>query len=291
MSLAETSSRARMRRRIDADRLLTLACIGLPLLGLILFFAYPMVIVFLRSITVGDSYGLGNYTEVLGSSGFWRATRHSLAMGGATTALSVFLGFIIAHGLYRCAFRGKWLIRSIIVLPLLAPSLVQALGLIFLLLFMAFSSIRYAALIFLNVPFAITGGIFALWISGLYLSVPGAVGFIAVFGVAVLNGVVMVSYINELRARGRDIDEAVRVGAERRLRPVLMTASVAILGLVPLLLADGIGSNVQRPLAAVVVGGLITSTLLTLLVLPAVYRWFAEPRTDVEVSPLKEMDS
>lgn len=165
------------------------------------------------------------------------------------------------------------------------------LGLIFLLLFMAFSSIRYAALIFLNVPFAITGGIFALWISGLYLSVPGAVGFIAVFGVAVLNGVVMVSYINELRARGRDIDEAVRVGAERRLRPVLMTASVAILGLVPLLLADGIGSNVQRPLAAVVVGGLITSTLLTLLVLPAVYRWFAEPRTDVEVSPLKEMDS
>ncbi|MEQ8254585.1 MAG: ABC transporter permease subunit, partial [Roseovarius confluentis] len=133
MSLAETSSRARMRRRFDADRLLTLACIGLPLLGLILFFAYPMVIVFLRSITVGDSYGLGNYTEVLGSSGFWRATRHSLAMGGATTVLSVLLGFIIAHALYRCAFRGKWLIRSIIVLPLLAPSLVQALGLIFLL--------------------------------------------------------------------------------------------------------------------------------------------------------------
>lgn len=165
------------------------------------------------------------------------------------------------------------------------------LGLIFLLLFMAFSSIRYAALIFLNVPFAITGGIFALWISGLYLSVPGAVGFIAVFGVAVLNGVVMVSYINELRARGREIDEAVRVGAERRLRPVLMTASVAILGLVPLLLANGIGSNVQRPLAAVVVGGLITSTLLTLLVLPAVYRWFAEPREDVEISPSKEMES
>lgn len=132
MSLAEPTSRA-LSRRLDADRLLTLACIGLPLLGLILFFAYPMVIVFLRSITVGKSYGLGNYAEVLGSSGFWRATRHSLAMGGATTALSVFLGFIIAHGLYRCAFRGKWLIRSVIVLPLLAPSLVQALGLIFLL--------------------------------------------------------------------------------------------------------------------------------------------------------------
>jgi cobalt-zinc-cadmium resistance protein CzcA len=157
------------------------------------------------------------------------------------------------------------------------------LGLIFLLLFSAFGSLRYAALIFLNVPFAITGGIFALWISGLYVSVPAAVGFIAVFGVAVLNGVVLVSYINQLRDQGMDIDEAVRTGAEHRLRPVLMTASVAILGLVPLLLADGIGSNVQRPLAAVVVGGLITSTLLTLLVLPSIYRWFAEPRREVEI--------
>ncbi|PYG26285.1 ABC transporter permease subunit [Pelagimonas varians] len=125
--------RSPLRRSLDADRLLTLACVGLPLIGLILFFAYPMVIVFLRSITVGDSYGIGNYTEVLGSAGFWRATRHSLTMGGATTVLSVFLGFIIAQGLYRCAFRGKWLVRGIIVLPLLAPSLVQALGLIFLL--------------------------------------------------------------------------------------------------------------------------------------------------------------
>ncbi|QKK03591.1 MAG: efflux RND transporter permease subunit [Pseudomonadota bacterium] len=158
------------------------------------------------------------------------------------------------------------------------------LGLIFLLLFMAFSSMRYAALIFLNVPFAVTGGIFSLWISGQYLSVPGAVGFIAVFGVAVLNGVVMVSYINELRERGRSLEEAVRLGAERRLRPVLMTASVAILGLVPLLLANGIGANVQRPLATVVVGGLVTSTALTLLVLPAVYRWFAEPRREVDFS-------
>ncbi|MGN8157995.1 efflux RND transporter permease subunit [Salinisphaera sp. SWV1] len=156
-------------------------------------------------------------------------------------------------------------------------------ALIFLLLFIAFSSLRYAALIYLNVPFAITGGIFALWVSGLYLSVAGAVGFIAVFGVAVLNGVVLVSYINQLRAQGMSIDEAVRVGAEHRLRPVLMTATVAILGLVPLLLANGIGANVQRPLAAVVVGGLITSTLLTLLVLPAVYRWFAEPRRDIDV--------
>jgi cobalt-zinc-cadmium resistance protein CzcA len=151
------------------------------------------------------------------------------------------------------------------------------LGLIFLMLVSAFGSLRYAALIFLNVPIAVTGGLFALWVSGMYLSVAGAVGFIAVFGVAVLNGVVLVSYINQLREQGLAMEEAVKTGAERRLRPVLMTASVAILGLLPLLLANGIGANVQRPLAAVVIGGLVTSTLLTLLVLPAVYRWFALP--------------
>ncbi|HKJ94216.1 MAG TPA: CusA/CzcA family heavy metal efflux RND transporter [Gammaproteobacteria bacterium] len=157
------------------------------------------------------------------------------------------------------------------------------LGLIFLLLFFSFNSLRYAALIFLNVPFAVTGGIVSLYLSGLYLSVPGAVGFIAVFGVAVLNGVVLVSYINQLRAEGMTVADAVRLGAERRLRPVLMTASVAILGLIPLLLANGIGANVQRPLAAVVVGGLFTSTLLTLVVLPSIYRFFAPPRRDVRV--------
>ncbi|MES1925286.1 CusA/CzcA family heavy metal efflux RND transporter [Salinisphaera sp. T31B1] len=151
------------------------------------------------------------------------------------------------------------------------------LGLIFILLYSAFASLRYAALIFLNVPFAVIGGIFTLWLSGLYLSVPAAVGFIAVFGVAVQNGVVLVAYINQLREHGMAIDEAVRTGAEHRLRPVLMTALTAILGLIPLLLADGIGSNVQRPLAAVVIGGLVSSTLLTLLVLPSVYRWFAAP--------------
>ena len=121
------------RKGVDADRLLTVVCVGLPLLGLVLFFLYPMVIVFLRSITVEDGYGLANYAEVLGSKGFWRATGNSLVMGGATTALSVLLGFVIAQGLYRCAFPGKWVIRAVIVLPLLAPSLVQALGLIFLL--------------------------------------------------------------------------------------------------------------------------------------------------------------
>lgn len=121
------------RRGVDADRLLTVVCVGLPLLGLVLFFLYPMVIVFLRSVTVEDGYGLANYRDVLGSKGFWRATGNSLLMGSATTALSVLLGFVIAQGLYRCAFPGKWVIRAVIVLPLLAPSLVQALGLIFLL--------------------------------------------------------------------------------------------------------------------------------------------------------------
>ena len=156
-------------------------------------------------------------------------------------------------------------------------------ALIFLLLYSAFSSLRYAALIFLNVPFAIIGGIFTLWLSGLYLSVPTAVGFIAVFGVAVQNGVVMVSYINQLREQGTSMTDAVRIGAEHRLRPVSMTALTAVLGLIPLLLANGIRSNVQRPLAAVVIGGLLTSTLLTLLVLPSVYRWFAEPDTPVHL--------
>ena len=118
----------------------------------------------------------------------------------------------------------------------------------------------------------------ALWLSGQYLSVPASVGVIALFGVAVLNGLVLVSYINQLRQEGLPLEEALVKGCERRLRPVLMTASLAILGLNPLLLAQGIGSEVQRPLAAVVIGGLLTSTLLTLIVLPTVYGWFEEKR-------------
>ncbi|MEO7682753.1 MAG: CusA/CzcA family heavy metal efflux RND transporter [Gemmatimonadaceae bacterium] len=147
-------------------------------------------------------------------------------------------------------------------------------ALIYLLLFSSFGSLRQAGLIILNVPFALIGGILGLALSGQYLSVPASVGFIALFGVAVLNGVVLVSYINSLRAEGKDVDEAVFEGTLLRLRPVLMTATVAILGLLPLLLSRGAGSEVQRPLAAVVVGGLITSTLLTLLLLPTLYGWF-----------------
>ena len=144
---------------------------------------------------------------------------------------------------------------------------------IFVLLYTAFNSMRFAALIIANVPFATIGGLVALFVSGQYLSVPSAIGFIAVFGVAMLNGIVLVSFINELREKGLDIGEAVRKGAEMRLRPVMMTASVAILGLIPMLLSSGVGAETQRPLAAVVVGGLITSTLLTLLLLPVIYEW------------------
>jgi cobalt-zinc-cadmium resistance protein CzcA len=150
------------------------------------------------------------------------------------------------------------------------------LALVYLLLFLTFGSLRYASLIMLNLPLALIGGILGLLFTGLYLSVPAAVGFIALFGVAVLNGVVLVSQINQLRESGLSMDEAVRQGCERRLRPVLMTALVAILGLTPLLFAGGPGSEVQRPLAVVVVGGLFTATLLTLVVLPVLYPWFAE---------------
>lgn len=144
---------------------------------------------------------------------------------------------------------------------------------IFVLLYTAFNSLKYASLIIANVPFATIGGLFALFISGQYVSVPSAIGFIAVFGVAMLNGIVLVSFINELREKGLSVAEAVRRGAELRLRPVLMTASVAILGLIPMLLSSGVGAETQRPLASVVIGGLITSTLLTLVLLPVVYEW------------------
>lgn len=144
---------------------------------------------------------------------------------------------------------------------------------IFVLLYTAFNSVKYATLIIANVPFATIGGLVALFISGQYLSVPSAIGFIAVFGVAMLNGIVLVSFINELREKGMTVSEAVRRGCELRLRPVLMTASVAILGLIPMLLSSGVGAETQRPLASVVVGGLITSTLLTLVLLPVIYEW------------------
>lgn len=145
--------------------------------------------------------------------------------------------------------------------------------LIFLMLFSTFGSLPQAGLIILNIPFALIGGVVSLYFSGLYLSVPASVGFITLFGVAVLNGVVMVMFFNQLRAAGRTVLQAVQEGAERRLRPVLLTALIASLGLVPMLLASGPGSELQRPLAVVVIGGLFTSTLLTLVLLPTLYAW------------------
>lgn len=151
-----------------------------------------------------------------------------------------------------------------------------AIVLIFIMLFMTFRSLSQAGLIILNIPFAMIGGVVSLYFSGLYLSVPASVGFITLFGVAVLNGVVMVSYFNQLRKSGLNVQQSVRQGAERRLRPVLMTAMIASFGLLPLLTATGPGSELQRPLAVVVIGGLFTSTMLTLILLPALYAWLEE---------------
>jgi cobalt-zinc-cadmium resistance protein CzcA len=149
-----------------------------------------------------------------------------------------------------------------------------ALGLIFVLLFATFRSLRQAVLVFTGVPLALTGGVLALWLRDIPFSISAGVGFIALSGVAVLNGVVMVSFISQLRQQGTTISEAVIEGSLTRLRPVLMTALVASLGFVPMAIATGTGAEVQRPLATVVIGGIISSTLLTLVVLPAVYAWF-----------------
>lgn len=165
--------------------------------------------------------------------------------------------------------------RFAIVIPL-------TLLLIFLLLFGNFNSVKNSLLILLNIPLALVGGIVGLYITGQNLSVPSSVGFIALFGIALLNGVILVSYINQLLLEGLSLREACIKGACLRLRPVLMTATVTALGLVPLLFSSGTGSEVQRPLATVVVGGLVTSTALTLLVIPALYRYFASSETKKE---------
>ncbi|MEW5755600.1 MAG: CusA/CzcA family heavy metal efflux RND transporter [Pseudomonadota bacterium] len=172
---------------------------------------------------------------------------------------------------YRMAWGGQFenqqraAQRLAIVVPV-------AIALIFLLLFSTFGNVRQALVVLGNIPFAMIGGVFALWLSGEYLSVPASVGFIALLGIAVLNGVVLVSYFNQLQAHGMALSEVVIEGAKRRLRPVLMTATIAAFGLVPLLFASGPGSEIQRPLAVVVIGGLVTSTLLTLILLPIMYR-------------------
>jgi heavy metal efflux system protein len=174
---------------------------------------------------------------------------------------------------YRLSFGGQFenQQRTASRLGLVIP---VALLLIFLLLFATFTSVRQALLVFANIPFALIGGVFALALTGEYLSVPASVGFIALMGIAVLNGLVLISYFNQLRARGLPLEQVVREGAVRRLRPVLMTASITAFGLVPLLFATGPGSEIQKPLAVVVIGGLVTSTALTLVLLPSLFRRF-----------------
>lgn len=176
---------------------------------------------------------------------------------------------------YRIAWGGQFenqqraAARLTLVVPL-------SLAFIFVILFTTFASVRQALLVLSNIPFALVGGIVALWLTGEYLSVPASVGFIALLGIAVLNGVVLVSYFNQLHAEGLTLHEAVVQGARRRLRPVLMTASITAFGLIPLLFATGPGSEIQRPLAIVVIGGLITATALTLILLPILYLRFGQ---------------
>ncbi len=164
--------------------------------------------------------------------------------------------------------------RLMLVIPI-------ALALIFLVLLATLRSLRASLLILANIPFAMVGGLLSLWLSGEYLSVPASVGFIALLGIAVLNGLVLVSYFRQLRTEGLSMAETVRLGAQRRLRPVLMTASITAFGLVPLLFASGPGSEIQQPLAIVVIGGLITSTLLTLILLPILFERFGESAEEI----------
>jgi cobalt-zinc-cadmium resistance protein CzcA len=161
--------------------------------------------------------------------------------------------------------------RAMKTLMIIVPLTV---GMIFLLLLYTFRSWRLAFLVIFNLPVALVGGVVALAVAGLYLSVPASVGFIVLFGVAVLNGVVLVSHISRLRQEGMPLEEALSKGCRDRLRPVLMTASIAIFSLIPMLYATGPGSEIQRPLVLVVIGGLFTSTVLTLLVIPTLYGWF-----------------
>ena len=159
--------------------------------------------------------------------------------------------------------------------------------LVFVLLFAMFGNVKDGLLVFTGIPFALTGGVLALWARGIPLSISAAVGFIALSGVAVLNGLVMLGFIRNLRDEGRSLEDAIREGALTRLRPVLMTALVASLGFVPMALATGTGAEVQRPLATVVIGGILSSTALTLLVLPILYRWAhrRDEETEVEAAP------
>jgi cobalt-zinc-cadmium resistance protein CzcA len=188
----------------------------------------------------------------------------------------------LPHG-YTVEFGGQFehLQKARARLAIVVPA---ALLLIFVLIFMAFGSATQALLVYTGIPLAVTGGVFALWARGMPFSITAAVGFIALSGVAVLNGVVLVSYFNQLRAAGRNVRDAVIEGATTRLRPVLMTAAVASLGFLPMAISTGLGAEVQKPLATVVIGGILSSTFLTLVLLPALYEWLEQKRRPDEVA-------
>jgi cobalt-zinc-cadmium resistance protein CzcA len=194
----------------------------------------------------------------------------SEAKASVASAVKLPIGYTITWG-GQFENQQRAAARLTLVVPL-------ALGVIFVILFTTFGSVRQALLVLSNIPFALVGGIVALWVTGEYLSVPASVGFIALLGIAVLNGVVLVSYFNQLHAEGLSMRECVTEGAKRRLRPVLMTASITAFGLIPLLFATGPGSEIQRPLAIVVIGGLISATALTLILLPILYLRFGHQK-------------
>ena len=194
----------------------------------------------------------------------------SEAKASVASAVKLPIGYTITWG-GQFENQQRAAARLALVVPL-------ALGVIFVILFTTFGSVRQALLVLSNIPFALVGGIVALWVTGEYLSVPASVGFIALLGIAVLNGVVLVSYFNQLHAEGMSMRECVTEGAKRRLRPVLMTASITAFGLIPLLFATGPGSEIQRPLAIVVIGGLISATALTLILLPILYLRFGHQK-------------
>jgi cobalt-zinc-cadmium resistance protein CzcA len=181
-------------------------------------------------------------------------------------------------GQFRNLVKAK--ARLLVVVPL-------ALTFIFVLLFLSFGSVRQAALIFVCVPLAVTGGVFALWVRGMPFTISAAVGFIALSGIAVLNGIMLISFINQLRGQGRKLRDAVVEGTLTRLRPKLMTALVASFGFVPMAVATGAGAEVQRPLATVVIGGILSSTFLTLVLLPTLYEWLERKQKPADDAPAK----
>jgi len=182
---------------------------------------------------------------------------------------------------YLIAWGGQFQLQQEANRRLLVVIPITLLG-IFILLFSMFHSLKNSMLILLNIPFALVGGVVSLWLTGQNFSVPASVGFIALFGIALENSVVLVTYLNHLLRSGGSMDEISIKGSVMRIRPVLMTALTTGLGLVPLLFSSGIGSEVQRPLATVVLGGLITSTPLTLLIIPALYKWFAAEIREID---------